>query len=195
MILHVIGALVIGSLALAPRGMLVPPCGSSPCPPDCPVGALLEGEADCYAGYYDTYNGGCDHDPRVFQQLPCDDDTLVVCGTYGNIESFDEDWYRFTITAFTTVDLRVEGEGKAQLALFGGTCDHPQVLGDMVADPCGSVGYQRWLAPGDYIVLVRPYLTTFLVPCGSRYRLEIHGIACPLGAQPVKWCALKSMYR
>ena len=124
-----------------------------------------------------------------------------MCGTYGIyrtglIEYHDEDWYRLGIAAHTVLDVLVEADGRAQLAIFGGTCDHPAVLCDQVADVCGTAHCQTLLTPGTYIVLVRPALFSQVVPCGSRYRLEIRGQTCPiLATAPGRWALVKSLYR
>jgi hypothetical protein len=58
------------------------------CSLECPVGALLEGEPDCYDGYVDSYNGGCNSNPYVFSVLDPAGGTITLCGTSGVFDNY-----------------------------------------------------------------------------------------------------------
>jgi hypothetical protein len=74
------------------------------CPPapECPAGAIIEGEG-CAAEYIDNYNGGCNSTPSIFSVVNCagcpdSPQTIVICGTVFNYYTAgagrrDTDWY------------------------------------------------------------------------------------------------------
>ena len=54
------------------------------CVIECPPDVMLEGEPDCYDGYNDVYNGGCNSTPLpVFQILEPTGSDITICGTTG----------------------------------------------------------------------------------------------------------------
>jgi hypothetical protein len=64
-----------------------------PCDLECLPGSIPEGEPVCHDGYVDTYNGGCNSTPYVWQPINCGD---VICGTSGvyNAQTYrDTDWF------------------------------------------------------------------------------------------------------
>jgi hypothetical protein len=164
-----------------------------PCVPDCPPGAVAEGEPDCSPEYIDHYNPGCSVMPPRFQDLACSDSTTVVCGKYGFYSlGVEMDWYRVTLEAPGRLESCVFGEGTAQLVLWDANCG--RVICDVLADPCGSVCCSEVLAPGSYAVLVRPAITQQTVPCGSAYRLEIAGYDCRVAVQLRSWSGVRRLF-
>ena len=106
------------------------------CIPPCPPGATLEGEPVCSDDYEDTYNGGCDSDPPIFQPLAVGE---VVCGETGLYEyqgefCRDTDWYEIVVTGIVGIEWYVEGE----------FCQDYVILGD-----CAASGMQRGDTNGD----------------------------------------------
>jgi len=165
-----------------------------PCAPDCPPGAIAEGEPDCSPEYVDTFNPGCSVMPPRFQDLACNDSTVVVCGTYGiYARGVEMDWYRLVVDVPGFLEVCIAGEGTAQVVLWDASCG--RVICDVLADPCGDVCCGEYLAPGDYAVLVRPAVTMQTVPCGARYRLEITGYDCEVAVQHETWSRFRRLYR
>ncbi|MCP4583857.1 MAG: hypothetical protein GY839_19780, partial [candidate division Zixibacteria bacterium] len=76
---------------------------AEPCDIVCEPGYLLEGEGECYDGYDDDYNSGCNYEgaPPAPTVAIADGDT--ICGTSGtHLDGAEEavrdtDWYRFDL--------------------------------------------------------------------------------------------------
>lgn len=101
---------------------------------------------------------GCTGNPRVYSLLPCDPDTLRVCGRYGKNEYWDLDWYRLTLHAWTTLSVCVLGEGRAQLVIINPTCHEQEVMHcNLVPEVNGRVCCNNPLGPADYLIFIRPY--------------------------------------
>src|SRR5262249_46146645 len=95
--------------------LLVESCPGPPPPFTCPPSAMQEGEPDCYNGYFDNYDGGCNSSPEAYVDLQCSQDTTRICGTYGTYQSpfgqsRDTDWYRINFNDRTTLHYAVTGE-------------------------------------------------------------------------------------
>jgi hypothetical protein len=79
-----------------------------PPPPECPPGAILEGEG-CADPYDDFYDSGCNGAGYI--ELGCTEDQIVCCGTIFNYESAaapgtlrrDTDWYLLDLTGDLTI--------------------------------------------------------------------------------------------
>jgi len=165
-----------------------------PCSPDCPPGAIAEGEPDCSPEYVDTYNPGCSVMPPQFQDLACSDSTIVVCGTYGFYAlGVEMDWYGLAVDVPGLLETCIAGAGTAQMVLWDANC--ARVICDQLADPCGEACCREYLAPGNYAVLVRPAITMQTVPCGARYRLEISGYDCRVAVLHQSWSRFRRLYR
>ncbi len=70
---------------------------AQPCTIACPEGAIPEGEPQCYDGYVDNYNGGCNSSPYIWQDISCGD---TICGTSGVYDANyyrDTDWFRVEV--------------------------------------------------------------------------------------------------
>ena len=179
------------------------------CPPPpvcdpCPAGAQLEGEPTCFDGYIDNTNGGCNSTPTVYTQIPCDDRTHYVCGTYGTFNAGgtrDTDWYRMTVTAPTTITATVVGEGVSGSAI---------AILDANADPCNPINIlcgdfnpsaacvprtcSANVGPGSYIIFTASFFGDG-TPCGADYVLAIEGNACPTPTAASSWGKVKKIYR
>jgi hypothetical protein len=177
------------------------------CPPPCPVtvpaGALPEGEPPCTDGYYDSYNTGCNDVPYRFTPLPCDDDELVVRGSYGTWmygrEEFrDTDWYQIVVRRPAELEYRVVGGGPTQIAVLDGTPGCPEwglVCDSILGAACDTLSCRANVGPGTYWLFVAPRYFTG-VACGTEYALTLRGHACPsIGVDPAPWTWVKSRYR
>ncbi|MFH1748261.1 MAG: dockerin type I domain-containing protein, partial [Planctomycetota bacterium] len=151
-------------------------CSDCPCVLFCLPGMTPEGEPVCSDGYIDTYNGGCNSTPAVFQTITACD--MVLCGTTGTFDggTRDTDWYEVTVTGPGTLYwLMVAGwEGPDGLIFLlepgPNGCDdliqhtYSSSPGCMLMQtthevPIGEHTYWLWAGPADFTG----------VPCGSIY--------------------------
>ncbi len=150
----------------------------SPCTaPTCPPGSTLEGEPVCGTNYNDTYNGGCNSNPSVFQTVTCPDTLCGESGTFtvnDTLNTRDTDWYRLVLTDTTLLTCYTVAE--FPLLSFtlspgpvGFACDSLDVVGGpFTADACDTLVVSGCLPPGEYWIFIAP--STFTdVPCGSEY--------------------------
>lgn len=174
-----------------------------PCNTDCPPGAIAENEPACFDEYVDATNGGCNSIPPVFTDLPCNDEGVTVCGTYGNYlfqgaQFRDTDWYSINITSPTVLDVCVCGQGPTQLAILDAAtgCDLiTLVCGSVFGSPGEAACCQVPLNPGQYWIFVgtQGFAGT---PCGTPYTMTISGYNCPpVGVEPADWSNVKKMFR
>lgn len=175
-------------------------CGSytiavtGPCELSCPAGALVEGEPECFDGYVDNFNGGCNSDPAVFSSIACSDDLeeIVLCGRYGTYfdpalgDTRDTDWYEIVLSEGTNIQLSVTGEASTQVAIVnatGGCAAFTIACGSVFADPCLPANCNTFLPAGTYWIFVAT--SAFAgVECGSDYVLRLRGYACSIPPPP-----------
>ena len=167
-----------------------------PCEIDCATaGYPLEGEPVCEDGYVDTYNGGCNSDPEVFQQIDCDD---IICGEAGTFKENadgtggdfrDMDWYALGLTQRTVVTWTVTAEFDVDIWILDGNsgCADPATIAFAQGtpdEPCtAAVATADICTPGTYWLVVAP--TEFTgVPCGPQSEY-IAQVTCELLDDPV----------
>jgi hypothetical protein len=173
----------------------------STCRPVCPPGAISEGEGNCFDDYDNSFNGGCSVDPPTFTDLPCTNDTLRVCGTYGIfgtgfVPTLDLDWYQLTLSEPGPLRACLQGEGRGQFIVLGPACGNYTILYDRIADRCGTLCCDLDLPAGTYHLLVRNAPTHQVVPCGAGYLLQIEPYACtPSAVREAPWSRVKQLYR
>ncbi|MEW6250666.1 MAG: hypothetical protein AB1716_08450, partial [Planctomycetota bacterium] len=160
-------------------------------------GGTPEGEPLCGTNYVDTYNGGCDSNPPVFQPIGCGDRIAGQSGTYlfGSppVSRRDTDWFSFALGQNATIEVRLRAEFAVTLWLVhagsgAGACDPNNVtegywhLFRPVQGPrCTDiVATSRCMRPGEYYVVVMPTADAG-VPCGADYDLLV---ICTPGCEP-----------
>jgi hypothetical protein len=161
----------------------------------CPPGAFDENEEDCYNGFIDVTNIGCNGQPPIFQYPPF---PTAICGTSGNYDDNtfrDMDWFEFTITQPMNLELCICAEFIARGWILDGNggCDFATTI---VTD-AGPAGYELCMvatvAPGTYFVIIS--IDGWIgVPCGSVYWATVR----EEGFTPVEdttWGAVKALYR
>ncbi len=176
----------------------VPPPAAPNCVLPCPPGSMAEGEADCFTNYDDTYNGGCNSNPSVFTDIPCDADPKVICGTTGNflyntLSYRDMDWYSINWPG-GTLTAQVCSSTPMGVWILSGTCAFLTTEGfDNTNDPLtGSFTYAN-LPAGQYIVIAS-IDNWYGMPCGLDYVLTVGG--CPSSAtESGSWGDVKSLFR
>lgn len=156
--------------------------------------ALPEGEPTCFDEYDDMFNGGCNSTIPVFSDIACGDTICGESGTFlftdpvdGLVEFRDTDWYRFTLTSPSQVDISFIGgfEGLVGIVDTGGVDDCGGVtdfLSSAVGGECETIGLSEVVPAGTWYLFVAP--STFNgVACGTPYEVT-------LNCEPVGGCCL-----
>lgn len=164
-----------------------------PCQVTCPAGALIEGEPDCYDGYVDMYNGGCNSTPQVFQDVSAQSGTsAVMCGKsgtylYQGLSYRDTDWFRVHGVGGTLTETCIADFPLQLIFIYGTNCASP-LYDYTTANPCQSVSLSRTVGSGvEAWMWVGPSQFNG-VPCGSNYVLSLDGIAG--GTEPTGACCM-----
>lgn len=168
-----------------------------PCDLECPNGALVEGEPDCYDGYVDMFNSGCNgagYQPIV----PQANNAAVLCGKSGVFDggsSRDTDWFLCygtgaNMTATCTAEFPLQ-----LIFIYGLDCNN--LLYDITTSAdCVSSSLTRYVAAGTPVwiwVGSSEFSTSW--PCGLEYVLEMSGIGVPPTAtETTSWSSVKSLY-
>ncbi len=160
-----------------------------PCVVTCPPGAMAEGEPECTDDYEDTYNGGCNSSPYVFQDITCN---TTVCGTSGTYLYYgsqyrDTDWYRVQC-GDGTLTWKVVAEFPVLLFLMDAgseDCVDYTVLTNITANPCDTAVISQYVPAGTYWLWVGPSVFAGY-PCGSKYvgRVECTGLGPQISVNP-----------
>jgi len=172
---------------------------------ECPGNAQLENEEDCYDGYVDSYNGGCNSELPAFQTLTGSIEGIPfdVCGTSGtfvndNQNYRDTDWYELVVTEESTITFQCKAEFPLLIFMIDGNsgCDDPLILDSAMADIFpDEASLTHTLAPGVYWFWVGPQDFSG-VECGSLYVMTVAGYGS--GSTPATettWGAIKSVFR
>jgi len=135
---------------------------------------IQENEPDCYNGYTDFTNGGCNSAPEAYTELTACHD--VVCGksgtyTVGGASYRDTDWYRLTLSGPATLNVKAVADFPLQLMVIDlkNGCAGQTTLGMVTAAP-GDTAYLRtaYAGPGVIVYWVGPDDFSG-VSCGSKY--------------------------
>jgi len=173
------------------------------CPPplECPPEGVEEGEPDCYDGYVDEYDGGCNSEPHAFVELAPSSETIFLCGTTGNYDDNamrDTDWYLLDLTCDeTTVTAWLRADFGAVLGFIDMSpgCEnitsfHSYVMGEPYLD----IQLTETLPAGEWCVFVSTSDWSGW-PCGSRYHLTIDGYDSCVAVEDLSWSTIKGLYR
>jgi hypothetical protein len=138
-------------------------------------GDTLEGEPDCYDGYHDTFNPGCDGNPGTFRNIACGDTILGTAGVFhtSSYVTRDIDWYQFNVPTHSIISMTVVSEFEPYIIISnycpgceGGLAESSGLAGDTVRASTMCVD------PGPMMVCVFPNDWSSL-PCGTPYRMWI----------------------
>ncbi len=164
------------------------PASCAPVSTDCRPGDIPEWEPVCQDEYVDTYNGGCDGVPSVFQSTAFDE---TVCGTSGvywrDSQPIPEtDWYEVVVTEDTLLTWAVQAEFHADVVLWDGTsgCDSKIEIDRASSAPYQYAMVSACVPPGTYWLALRPSPAAGITPCGVTYRVTATRSSCtiPTGA-------------
>lgn len=159
-------------------------CADDPCFA-CQPGDTLEGEPPCHDGYIDTYNGGCNSQPPVFQPIACGETICGAGGTFDDGWTRDTDWYQVQILEPTILTWHIE---EAEFNLMGYVIDGTYGCGAygiiagvyVPAGGSGSVGVA--VEPGVYWLWIGATGFFEVIPCGVGFRATL---SCEPFAEPV----------
>jgi len=169
------------------------------CPPVCD--GMPEGEPDLVPDYVDSYNGGCNSDPEVWQTLVGDlEGEVSFCGVggwydYQGTQYRDTDWF---IATAGNAEVSVELQAGAELrfiVLESSDCSNIVIRHDVTIPYCFYENFVFATEPGAaiYFVILPTYWQdpdTFL------YDLNISGLQVGVvGAEDVSFGAVKALYR
>ncbi|MFC1573029.1 RHS repeat-associated core domain-containing protein, partial [Candidatus Eisenbacteria bacterium] len=172
------------------------PCDPNPCPipcnVECPPGAQLEGEPECYTDYVDEYNAGCNEEPYNFQDVfPFSGQPITYCGTGGVFQfgsSFyrDTDWYQITPTSPDIINWTVESSVPLSFYVIDGTsgCSDISLLHSTTTVPCEPHTFAnvQLQADGVYWLWVgAPGWDPDVYPCDdTEYVWTLEGYTCEI---------------
>lgn len=176
-----------------------------PCVVECPAGAALENEPDCYDGYWDTTDGGCNSSGWITLEAQADN-CGILCGKsgtylYGGYSYRDTDWYSCTsIGGLNTMDC--VGEFPIQIIMLYAqsgviSCQNYTYVYTTAA-MCANAHLQVNLAQG---AIFWPWVGPSVfagVPCGSDYVMNVCGITGgqpPVPTQNTSWGTIKHLYK
>lgn len=139
---------------------------------DCPPDIIPEGEPDCGEGYVDNYNGGCNSNPPIFQDINIGD---VICGnsgTYAGIDGRyrDTDWYQVTITETQVLKWKAVAEFPFQLFMFyANDCANLIDLSGASGSAGDTIEIEANCVPGTYYFFVAPRMYSEMWNCPQTY--------------------------
>jgi hypothetical protein len=142
-----------------------------PCVVECPDGASIDPEPNCYDEYVDVTNGGCDSPLPVFGSIACGETICGTAGTYtvGGIDHRDTDWYLFDLLEPSTVTWSVEAEFDPYIKLIEtNNCVSPVTIAYAYGNECEMTTVETVLYPGQYAAYVTPDAFTG-VPCDADF--------------------------
>jgi hypothetical protein len=176
-----------------------------PCVLECPAGAMMEGEPDCYDGYNDIYNGGCNVPYPVFQIIEPTGEDITICGTTGIFQGDtalmrDTDWFWLDITETPHICLSGVAEVPCYFIIIDsrGGCAYGDMLAYGIAGPCAPVSdICYYCDPGAWWIWAGPSQWDPDIACGSRYNLTISGYSCgpQTPTESTTWGRVKGLFR
>jgi hypothetical protein len=162
----------------------------APCVVTYPPEGIPEGEPDCYDGYTDNYNGGCNSSPNVFQDINCNTTINGTSGVYNTNANRDTDWFRVQV-ADGTLTFKCVAEFPLQTILFdAGTenCSDYTLLDYRQVAECETAAISMYVTAGTYWLWVGP-TDWGNYPCGSKYVaiVQCTGLGPVIGCVPASF--------
>ncbi len=165
---------------------LDPLCGDTGCDVICPEEGIPEGEPICEDGWEDHYNGGCNSEPPIFQNINPGD---IICAQSGTFlfdaeNRRDTDWYLLGLPDGGVINWTVEAEFDVLISVIdagSGNCSDYITLGSGTAGPCEPVSLSIEVGSGDYWLCAGPNVFAG-VECGAEYVAEVIVGPPPSGA-------------
>jgi hypothetical protein len=177
---------------------------SPDCPDICPSGAVLEGEPPLTEGYVDTYNGGCNSYPPVFQDIDwvnAGEGCSLLCGTsgwyiYEGESRKDYDFFN-VVSSGDQIDITIIAEEETFLYVVDPVdCNNYTIVSQEILFPCNQTSLSIPTPPGaEYWIVLTP--TGQPLPLGEySYYSRISGIQSDtVSVDCISWSRLKALYR
>jgi len=176
-----------------------------PCILECPPGAMVSAEPNCYDGYYDVTNGGCNSLPYVFESIPpaAPGGSITLCGTsgtyiYAGWSYRDTDWFELNVVQTNTITFCCEAEFPVLIFFIqkgpGEGCSDLVILSSITGGLCQQVCLTQTVAPGTYWLWVGPSVFTG-IPCDKDYIMTVDGYEAPSAVDNTSWGTIKALYR
>ncbi|MBM3307774.1 MAG: hypothetical protein FJY74_05560 [Candidatus Eisenbacteria bacterium] len=176
---------------------------NGPCVLESPARLIVETEPPCRDGWDDSWNGGCNSTPRVFQSIPPSDATITLRGASGTYTTDgvgyrDTDWFRLDVEQQSTITVC----GRAEFPLLmwvlrrgpGEGCSDLEHLARAAGTVCGDACATVTVEPGEHWLWVGPSVYSG-VPCGKGYVVTIDGYTAPSTERLASWSTIKAIYR
>jgi hypothetical protein len=131
------------------------------CNLEIPPDAIEEGEPQCGADYIDTFNGGCNSDPPVFQQVAPDAIIKGSSGTYmsGEFEFRDTDWFEVSVDQPSRLTLKLVAEFSPLAFIIDPLpdgCFDFTILKQRIGDICDTLVLTEIVPAGTYWLWIGP---------------------------------------
>jgi hypothetical protein len=168
----------------------------------CPSGAFVETEPYCIDPENDTWNGGCNSVPPVFDHLDPSEERIAICGTSGTYNQSgsdwrDTDWFQIDLASETEITF----EGVAQFPLRLGIIDGRQGCEEISTfysyidvSACELAQLNETLPPGTWWLWVGPVGFTGVL-CGEPYACELWGYTPVTPVREASWSTVKTLFR
>jgi len=146
-----------------------------PCDVTASPEARMEGEPVCHDNYIDTYNGGCESDPPVFQSIECGSAVFGTSGTYfyEGVQRRDADWYILFADEPQTLTWSVWAEFPSEILILDGGDGCPgEVLATATGAPCEMAVITVAVESGTYWLGVQPSVLQG-IPCSREYEATV----------------------
>ncbi len=162
-----------------PTPTVTPTSTQTTCAGVCPPEGIIEGEPVCGDEYIDNYNGGCNSDPYVVQDIQCGD---IICGESGKYTldtetKRDSDWFRVAVADYSYLTWSVTAEFDSQvLIIYAGSedCTDYSTRAYALNEGCQVNEITDFYAyPGVYWLWVGPDSAAPLTECGLKYMAEL----------------------
>ncbi len=154
-------------------------CVHCPCAVGCPEGGIAEGEVDCFDGYVDDFNGGCDASPPAYSTIEIGDTVCGTSGIYDDGDGGDVDWYQVSVDEATELFWTVEAEFQPRLWIIDGTEGCPgTILTTAATLECTELTLWWPVGPGTYWLVVVPNVFADSSACGGAYAATLSA-PCP----------------
>jgi hypothetical protein len=175
------------------------------CPTPCDVicTGMPEGEVDCYDGYDDLFNSGCNGTGEPYSIAPISPTPYTICGTsgvydYSGVSYRDTDWYLIYPCGGAPISITVEAEFGVLFGFVEGLCYAPAFYSYTTAPECTPTTLTEYMPYGQFAIFVSTDAWDPAYVCGSEYSLTIEGYTEHCDPTPVEettWGSVKALYR
>jgi hypothetical protein len=175
----------------------------------CPAGAIPEGEVNCFDGYVDMTDAGCNSyvSPIPFKNIECGPEPVSICGSYGDFleptpdvfHTLDYDWYRVVLSHPSRIQATITGDEATILRVLRATdpsnpCLDSEVCPPDTTYPCSPATRAAQVPAGTYLISISKFsYRTF--GCGWKYTLTVSCSDAITPSRKLTWGSLKARYR